>query len=115
MNPYHGTRGAYVTGFAGSLLCTLAAYYLVAAHPSSRAFILAAVIALAIFQFGIQLVLFLHLGRRAKLWNVMAFAFAFIIIAIVVAGSLWIMQNLNGRMMPSQAQMMQYMNNQDSL
>ncbi len=115
MDSYRGTFGTYIAGFVGSLVCTCAAYYLVVVHPAAPALILAAVIALATFQFGVQLVLFLHLGRSAKVWNVVAFAFAFIIVCIVVAGSLWIMQNLSGRMMPSQAQMMQYMNNQDSL
>jgi cytochrome o ubiquinol oxidase operon protein cyoD len=77
--------------------------------------VLAAVVALALFQFAVQAVLFLHLGQNARLWNVIAFVFAAVIIGIVVGGSLWIMFSLNGRMMPSEGDMVQYMQTQDSL
>ncbi len=115
MSNYHGTLGTYIAGFVGSLLCTFLAYYLVVAHAATPAFILGAVVALALFQFGLQVVLFLHLGRTGKRWDATAFAFAFVIVCIVVVGSLWIMRSLNAHMMPSTGTMVQYMQSQDSM
>jgi cytochrome o ubiquinol oxidase operon protein cyoD len=115
MNAYHGTTRSYIAGFLGSLLCTLAAYALATGHFASHPLALAAVVALAVLQFAVQAVLFLHLGRSARFWNIVAFIFALVVVGIVVGGSLWIMSSLNDRMMPSMGDMMQYMQSQDSL
>jgi cytochrome o ubiquinol oxidase subunit IV len=57
---------------------------------------------LAIAQMGIHLVFFLHITTgRDNTNNVLALAFGVLIVALVVAGSLWIMANLNANMMPS--------------
>ncbi len=111
---YPGSFWSYTTGFIGSLLCTFAAYELVSQHLLAPLSVLIAVIALAVLQLGIQLVFFLHLGRKAKGWNLIVLVFALIIVAIVVGGSLWIMMSLNTRMMPSTEQMDAYMNSQDA-
>jgi cytochrome o ubiquinol oxidase operon protein cyoD len=103
----------YVLGFVISLLCTLGAYFLVMGHVFSADLLLASVIVIALVQVIVQLEFFLHLGTglsaRARL---IAFGVAIFIIGILVAGSLWIMYNLNQRMMPSMEQMEQYMNDQ---
>ena len=58
--------------------------------------------ALAITQMGIHLVFFLHITSGPDSTNnVLALAFGVLIVALVIAGSLWIMTNLNGNMMPS--------------
>jgi cytochrome o ubiquinol oxidase operon protein cyoD len=56
---------------------------------------------LAIAQMGVHLVFFLHVtsgpeGRN----NVLALAFGLLVVFLVIAGSLWIMANLNANMMP---------------
>ena len=57
---------------------------------------------LAIAQMGIHLVFFLHITTGPdNTNNVLALAFGVLIVAIVVAGSLWIMSDLNSNMMPS--------------
>src|SRR6266436_3704093 len=62
---------------------------------------------LAIAQMGIHLVFFLHITTGPdNTNNVLALAFGVLIVALVVAGSLWIMANLNHNMMPMH-QMMQ--------
>ncbi len=87
----HGTRKLYVLGFVLSILLTLAAYFTV-----SRL----AVVALSSLQALIQLLFFLHLGKEASpRWNLIVFLFTLLIGAIVVTGSLWIMYNLDYRMM----------------
>jgi cytochrome o ubiquinol oxidase subunit IV len=56
---------------------------------------------LAIAQMGVHLVFFLHITTGPdNTNNVVALAFGVLIVTLVVAGSLWIMSNLNDNMMP---------------
>jgi cytochrome o ubiquinol oxidase subunit IV len=56
---------------------------------------------LAIAQMGVHLVFFLHITTGPdNTNNVLALAFGLLIVFLVVAGSLWIMANLNESMMP---------------
>jgi cytochrome o ubiquinol oxidase subunit IV len=56
---------------------------------------------LAIAQIGVHLVFFLHITTGPdNTNNVLALAFGLLIVTLVVAGSLWIMTNLNGNMVP---------------
>jgi cytochrome o ubiquinol oxidase operon protein cyoD len=59
---------------------------------------------MGILQMLVQLILFLHLSTEKRPhWNTILFLFMLLICLIVVAGSLWIMSNLDYRMMsPSQ-------------
>jgi cytochrome o ubiquinol oxidase subunit IV len=55
---------------------------------------------LAIAQMGVHLVFFLHITTGPdNTNNVLALAFGVLIVLLVVAGSLWIMTNLNDNMM----------------
>jgi cytochrome o ubiquinol oxidase subunit IV len=55
---------------------------------------------LAIAQMGVHLVFFLHITTAPdNTNNVLALAFGVLIVFLVVAGSLWIMSNLNDNMM----------------
>jgi cytochrome o ubiquinol oxidase subunit IV len=56
---------------------------------------------LAIAQMGVHLVFFLHITTGPdNTNNVLALAFGVLIVTVVIAGSLWIMANLNDNMMP---------------
>ena len=56
---------------------------------------------LAIAQMGVHLVFFLHITTGPdNTNNVLALAFGVLIVALVIAGSVWIMANLNANMMP---------------
>ena len=56
---------------------------------------------LAIAQMGVHLVFFLHITTGPdNTNNVLALAFGVLIVALVIAGSVWIMDNLNANMMP---------------
>lgn len=110
----------YSVGFLSSIILTLAAYAIVVQDTIKNALSPAAVaILLAIFasiQLAVQLIFFLHLSEESKpRWKLMSFLFAFIILGIIVIGSLWIMFDLNSRMMMSTEQMTQYMNRQTGL
>lgn len=116
----HETSKTYLLGFALSLLLTLAAFGMVEAHVLSGHTVFAhellysAIAVFAVLQFAVQLIFFLHLGRRGNTLNVVAFAFAAVLVGIVVGGALWIMASLNSRMMPGPDQMLQYMQDQSS-
>ena len=57
---------------------------------------------LAIAQMGIHVVFFLHITTGPdNTNNVLALAFGVLIVFLVIAGSLWIMANLNANMMPA--------------
>jgi cytochrome o ubiquinol oxidase operon protein cyoD len=59
-------------------------------------------VVLAIAQMGVHLVFFLHISTAPdNTNNVLALAFGVFIVILVVAGSLWIMTNLNENMMVS--------------
>jgi cytochrome o ubiquinol oxidase subunit IV len=111
---------SYVIGFVLSIALTLVAYFFVNAHVTtghhdfSHHFLIGLIMLLASIQLIVQLVFFLHLDREPRpYWNLQVMLFAAGVIAIVVIGSIWIMSNLNYRMMPSEVN--RYMRSQDSL
>lgn len=109
------TLASYITGFILSLVMTLAAYLLVTHRNYSNVVIITAIITLALVQFFVQLFFFLHLGKETRpRWKLLVFGFMTTTVFIIVFGSLWIMSNLNGRMMNEQ-QINAYMDNQDGL
>jgi cytochrome o ubiquinol oxidase operon protein cyoD len=113
-----GTLRTYVSGFVLSVGLTVIVYAFVQAHLAHHSFsadkVIGGILALAVVQLLVQLIFFLHLGRESRpRWNLAVLLFAFMIIGIIVGGSLWIMSNLNANMSP--AQINKYMSNQDSL
>jgi len=110
----HGSFKSYIIGFLSSLYLTVVAYILAVRHALSVNGLIVAVIGLALVQFVIQLIFFLHVGVEAKpRWKLAAFWFMILIVAILVFGSLWIMSNLDYHM--SQAQINSYLHSQDGL
>lgn len=101
---------SYVIGFISSLVLTLAAYFAVTQSWLSGAGLIALIMGLASLQFIVQLWFFLHLGNEPKpRWKLAAFLFMFLVLVIIVGGSLWIMANLNYNMMMTPEQMDEYM------
>lgn len=104
-----GTLKAYIVGFISSIILTLAVYFFVqqqanSGHTAYSAGVLTAIIVtLALVQLAVQLKFFIHLGHESKpSWNKLAFLFMFIVVVILVGGSLWIMDNLHYNMMTPQ-------------
>ena len=101
----------YVVGFAASLVFTLGAYFSVVHHLLNRHSLIILITTLALAQFITQLIFFLHLlEERGPRWKLLVFFSMIIVVGILVAGSLWIMNNLNYHM--SLQQMYKYLNNQ---
>ena len=97
----HGSQAAYLTGFGLSVLLTAAAFILVMSGAVSGARAIGSVAVLAVIQIFVHLYYFLHMNSSSEQrWNVSAFAFTGVIIAIVVGGTLWVMYNANHLMMP---------------
>lgn len=113
-NEPHLSYGKYVAGFLGSVALTVCAY-LLATHLSVNRNVLAALLAaLAISQFILQMFLFLHIGdERGPRLRMAAAGLMLAVVIILIAGSIWIMNNLNYRMTPQQVN--QYMQSQDTL
>ena len=94
------TIAKYTIGFILSLLLTGAAYLLVVQTPGSAWWLLPALGALALIQMVVQLMFFLHLGEESSpRYKTASFVFMGGIMFIIVAGSLWIMANLDYNMM----------------
>jgi len=108
----------YVMGFGLSLALTLLAYGVAQHHlntghvfPSDRVMPLI-LLTLAVVQLFVQLIFFLHLASESKpRWRGAVAVFALVMLLVVVAGSVWIMDNLNYRMTPTQIN--NYLKSQD--
>ena len=69
-----------------------------ASHGSVKTYMTG--LAMAVVQVLVHLVCFLHMNTKSdEGWNMTAFVFTVLIIAILVVGSIWIMWNLNYNMM----------------
>lgn len=109
----------YIMGFTASALLTLAAFAVVWLHVhqalGSRPAIVALITALAIIQLWVQVTCFLHLGQdRRPRWKSIVFWFMLVVVFILVAGTIWIMNNLNYNMMHMPAPNT-YMHNHEGL
>jgi cytochrome o ubiquinol oxidase subunit IV len=95
-----GVQG-YLIGLALAAVLTVASFYAVDTHLIWGPGIPVALAVLAVAQIGVHLVFFLHLTTAPdNANNVLALAFGVLIVALIIAGSIWIMDHLNHRMMP---------------
>jgi cytochrome o ubiquinol oxidase subunit IV len=91
----------YFTGFILATLLTVASFYVVWTGLIWEPVIPVALIVLAIAQIGVHLVFFIHITTAPdNTNNVLALAFGVLIIALVIGGSLWIMDHLKHNTMP---------------
>jgi len=95
----HGLR-PYVIGFLLAVLLTAVPFCAAMTHAAADGALVALVMGAAVVQIIVHLVFFLHLDNTTDRWTLSALLFTLLILAIVVAGSLWVMYNLNHNMMP---------------
>lgn len=99
-NAKPSTVTSYVIGFLFSIALTLIPYKLVVSHVWERDQTITAIVICAVLQLLVQLKFFLHLNFSPKgRENLYSFIFTVITLFIIVAGSLWIMHDLNYYMM----------------
>lgn len=88
-------------GLVASIILILASYRIVSHTHLTSTLAVYKVFFLGILQAFIQLVFFMNLGLEKKPhWQLILFLFTFLVIVIIVGGSIWIMNNLNYNMMP---------------
>ena len=98
----HYAMKDYVIGFVLALILTAIPFWLVMGGvlPSSGATALA-ILLIGAVQMIVHMVYFLHMNSRSEGgWTLLALIFTVIIVAIALAGALWVMYHLNVNMMP---------------
>ena len=94
------TLKSYLIGLFLSLIFTFIAFILVGKHLMGVAGLYISLTALAVAQLFAQVICFLRMNvSQEGQWNTMPFIFTFVIVGVLVGGSLWIMYNLNVNMM----------------
>lgn len=94
------TLPSYLTGLFLSFVLTAIAFHAVEKHSLSNENLYILITALAVAQLFAQVICFLRLNTTKEgQWNTLPFLFTFIVVFVVVGGSLWIMWNLNYNMM----------------
>jgi cytochrome o ubiquinol oxidase operon protein cyoD len=100
-NEFSGSLTAYTVGLAFALLLTAASFMVSQTSLLWLPGVPAGLAVLAIAQMGVHLVFFMHISTGPdNTNNVLALAFGVLIVTLIIGGSLWIMANLNGNMMP---------------
>jgi len=98
---------SYLIGLGLATLLTAVSFFISGTTLVWEPSIPVALIVLAIAQMGVHLVFFLHITTGPdNVNNVMALAFGVLIVLLLLAGSLWIMANLNHNM-ASKGQLME--------
>ena len=93
--------GIYTIGLALAVILTATSFWVANTSLLWAPGVALGLAVLAIAQMGVHLVFFLHITTGPdNTNNVLALAFGILIVFLVVAGSLWIMANLNDNMMP---------------
>ena len=95
-----GSFKSYATGFILSIVLTAIAFAFVTSGDLSRSAALFGIVGAALVQILVHLHYFLHLDTSsAARWNILALLFTLWIMTLFVGGTIWIMYNLNYRMM----------------
>lgn len=91
---------SYTVGLGLAIVATIASFVVAETHLLWPPGVPVGLIVLALAQIGVHLVFFLHLGSGPDHTNdILALAFGVLIVFLVVAGSCWIIANLNANMM----------------
>lgn len=97
---------SYTVGLGLAILATIASFVVSQTNLLWAPGVSVGLIVLAFAQIGVHLVFFLQIGSGPdNTNNILALAFGILIVFLVIAGSCWIMVNLNANMMPISANM----------
>ena len=92
---------SYTVGLGLAILLTIASFVVAQTNLLWAPGVSVGLVVLAFAQIGVHLVFFLHLGSGPdNTNNILALAFGVLIVFLVIAGSVWIIANLNANMMP---------------
>lgn len=98
----HGTMSQLMIGLGMAVVLTLVPFVLVMSEIDiDRTLLVGIIMGLGAVQILVHLVYFLHVNAKAEQgWTLAATVFSVVILGIVLAGSLWVMHNMNVNMMP---------------
>ena len=97
---------SYTAGLGFAIGLTIASFVVSQTNLLWAPGIAVGLVVLAFAQIGIHLVFFLHLGSGPDSTNnILALAFGLLIVFLVIAGSCWIIANLNANMVPMSVNM----------
>lgn len=113
----HTNPVQYIVGFMLSIALTLLAYFAVVERWFSTKGIVFFIVLLALAQFAVQLLFFLHLSQEHKpRWRLGMLGLMVVFVLIIVIGSIWIMDNLNYNMMQmTPSEQYKYMHDNESI
>jgi len=96
----HGSVKSYLVGFVLAVILTVIPFWMVMSGGFSPLTNGIVITVTAVLQMLVHLVFFLHLDSSSEQrWNVQAAVFCVVVIGIIVAGTLWVMHNMNVHMM----------------
>jgi len=96
----HGNTKQYTIGFILSVALTVIPFGMVMAGGFGRGILVTVITITAIAQILVQLVYFLHMNTSSdQRWNLIAFIYTILCIAVLLVGSVWVMNYLHYNMM----------------
>lgn len=95
----HGSVKEYVIGLILSIVLTVPPFYIVMTDAMTGGWATALILLCAVAQLFVQLIFFLHMNTSSEqMWNVTTAIFVVILVAILIVGSVWIMNHLDHNM-----------------
>lgn len=96
----HGSVKEYVIGLILSIVLTAIPFGLVMSGSLGETLTVAIIMLCAVGQMLVQLIFFLHMnGSSEQLWNTTSAILVVILVAILIVGSIWIMNHLDHNML----------------
>lgn len=96
----HGSAGSYVIGFVLAVILTVASFMIVTGQTFSPSGTLTALSVLAGIQVVVHLFFFLHMSvSPEKKWDNNVFIFTVLFVAVIVIGTVFVMDNTAAHMM----------------
>ena len=98
----HASFSGYMIGFLASGFLTAIPFWLVMGNVfDSNSTTAMVILGFAVVQILVHMVYFLHMNFQSEGgWNMLSLLFTAVLLFITLFGSLWVMYNMNVRMMP---------------
>ncbi len=113
-NEYAKKQRSYTIGYVLSALLTVSIYWITVMKLWNMTTLAVVALVAAALQMIVQSRFFLHLkSGEGYRWKLISYVFTWIMLLIVVIGSLWVMMNLNYNMRMSPSEMLQSIQSQN--